>query len=76
MRPRNKNSNIMIPTVTAKVIAISTNLANSQRAKGQMMEVIKVNEKLVYRVTQRYLLQSLMRRKIGTKDILRIEEKQ
>ena len=41
-----------------------------------MMEVIKENVKLTERVTQKHLLQKLLREKLGLNDVLSIEYKQ
>ena len=52
----------MKQTVMAQVINISTTHPNPLRAKSQMLEVIKANQKLTMRVTQKDLLRELMRK--------------
>ena len=66
----------MEQTVLAKITSISTNHANPRRAEGQMKEVIKENVKLANRTTQAMLLRELVRRRIPTKDVTSIEERQ
>ena len=66
----------MDQTVMAKVTNISTNLTNPSRAAGLMMEVYEENVKLTDRVAQKYLIQKLVREKLGFKDVLSIERKQ
>ena len=63
----------MDQTVVVKVTNISANLTNPQRAKDLMLEVIKENVKLTERVSQKHLLQKLLREKLGLNDVLSIE---
>ena len=66
----------MIQTVMAQIDTISATHPNPMRAKRQMVEVTKAVQKLTTRVTQKGLIQKLIRMRLALEDVLSIEKKQ